>query len=60
VVTLSDVLFRRTLLGFTGRMSAESVKEIAGIVGAVLSWSTPEKKKQISSIVLERSLHHES
>jgi glycerol-3-phosphate dehydrogenase len=60
VVTLSDVLHRRTLLGFTGRMSTESVKEIAGIVGAVLGWSTPEKKKQISAIVLERSLHHES
>ena len=54
VVTLSDVLHRRTLLGFTGALTPESVKEIAGIIASLLGWSVQEEKKQISAIVLER------
>jgi len=52
VVTLSDVLFRRTLLGFTGALTPDSVREVAGIIASVLGWSAPEEKNQISAIVL--------
>jgi glycerol-3-phosphate dehydrogenase len=59
VVTLGDMIFRRTLLGFTGDISAESVKEIASIIGPILGWTKDELAKQVSAIPLERSHTHE-
>jgi glycerol-3-phosphate dehydrogenase len=55
VVTLADVIFRRTLLGFTGAISAESINEIASIISPILGWTEEELAKQVSVIPLERS-----
>jgi glycerol-3-phosphate dehydrogenase len=60
VVTLADVIFRRTLLGFTGNISPQSVKEISGIIGPILGWTEEELAKQVSVIPLERSHTYES
>lgn len=60
VHTLSDLVFRRTTLGFTGRISPRSLAELAHIIGDVRGWSAQELDRQVSSIPLERSLTDDS
>lgn len=55
VVTLADVIFRRTLLGFTGALSREGVSELAEVMGLALGWSESETTEQVGSIHLERA-----
>lgn len=50
VLTLSDVVHRRTSLAFSGRMSDALVSEIAHIVGAQLKWTEAETLKEIASV----------
>jgi len=56
VHTLADLVYRRTTLGFTGRISPRSLAELAHIIGDVRGWSATERDRQVSSIPLERSL----
>lgn len=56
VHTLADLVFRRTTLGFTGRISPRSLAELAHIIGDVRGWSAQELDREVSSIPLERSL----
>jgi glycerol-3-phosphate dehydrogenase len=60
VNTLADLVYRRTTLGFTGRVSPSSLAELAHIIGDVRGWSAEELGRQVSSIPLERSLTHDS
>lgn len=60
VHTLSDLVFRRTTLGFTGGISPRSLAELAHIIGDVRGWSAQELDRQVSSIPLERSLTDDS
>lgn len=55
VVTLADVIFRRTLLGFTGALSPEGVKELADVMALALGWSETEMTQEVASIRLERA-----
>lgn len=55
VVTLSDLIFRRTLLGFVGEISRQSVSEIASIISPLLEWSEVELAQQVSLVPMERS-----
>lgn len=56
VHTLADLVFRRTTLGFTGRISPRSLAELAHIIVDVRGWSAQELDREVSSIPLERSL----
>lgn len=53
VVTLSDILHRRTSLAFSGQLSHALVKEIAQAVAPVLGWSAPDVAREIESITVE-------
>jgi glycerol-3-phosphate dehydrogenase len=48
VVHLSDVLERRTGLGFTGRAGPTATTELAAVVGDVLGWSAAEREAEIA------------
>lgn len=53
VVTLSDVVHRRTSLAFSGQLSHALVKEIAQAVAPVLGWSATDVAREIESITVE-------
>jgi glycerol-3-phosphate dehydrogenase len=53
VVTLSDILHRRTSLAFSGQLSHALVKEIAQAVAPVLGWSATDVAREIESITVE-------
>ena len=55
VVTLADLVFRRTLLGFTGSLSRDGVTELGGVMAAEKGWSASETAKEIASIRLEQA-----
>jgi len=53
VVTLSDVVHRRTHLAFTGALNRPLLEEIAGIMAPLLGWSAKDQKREVASITLE-------
>lgn len=53
VVTLSDVIHRRTSLAFSGQISHALVTEIAELLAAQLGWSTTELSREITSVTVE-------
>jgi glycerol-3-phosphate dehydrogenase len=53
VVTLSDVLHRRTSLAFSGQVSHLLVEEIARIIAPMLGWSESDISREIMSITVE-------
>jgi glycerol-3-phosphate dehydrogenase len=53
VVTLSDVVHRRTSLAFTGQLTEELLAEIAGIMAPHLGWGEDDIHQQISEIIIE-------
>ena len=44
---LDDLLLRRTMIGMLGRLTRDSVAEIADILEEALSWSTEQKKAEV-------------
>ena len=55
VVSLSDLIFRRTLLGFVGEISLQSVSEMGSVISPILEWSEEELAQQVSLVPVERS-----
>lgn len=55
VVTLADVIFRRTLLGFTGVVSDEGVQELATVIAPHAGWSVTDIAREVASIRLEQA-----
>ena len=55
VLTLSDVVHRRTRLAFTGALTEPLVAEIADHLQPLLGWDAQEKTRQIRSITVEKN-----
>lgn len=53
VMCLSDLVFRRTTLGFRGDLSVKAVKELAEVVGTQLGWDRPRIASEQASIHIE-------
>lgn len=54
VVNLSDVVYRRTNIGFVGGFSEESLSELADIASKTLGWTKAQKISQMKSITSEK------
>ena len=54
VVTLADMVFRRTLLGFTGSIGPQGVRELAQVIAPVMGWSAADAAREVASIRLEQ------
>ena len=54
VMCLSDLVLRRTTLGFRGDLGATGVKELAEVVGAELGWDKPRTSTEQRSIRIEQ------
>ena len=50
VVTLGDLIYRRTGIGFTGAITPDSASEIADIVGKELGWTDAERQANIDAL----------
>ena len=50
VVTLSDVVMRRTRMAFNGVASLEALTEIADVIATVLGWSLADTKAQVAAV----------
>ncbi len=67
VIHLDDLIMRRTLIGFLGRLTWELLNELADIVAPVLGWSAQDKQADIDrtrqlmekrhGVVLKQSEH---
>ena len=55
VVTLADMVFRRTLLGFTGSIGPQGVHELAQVMKPVMGWSAADSEREVASIRLEQA-----
>ena len=55
VTNLSDLVFRRTNIGFVGGVSESDIKQLAEIVSKLLDWTDQQKAEQISSISFEKT-----
>ena len=53
VITLSDVVHRRTSMAFSGQLNAPLLSELADIMAAQLGWSADERSIQLSGVTLE-------
>jgi glycerol-3-phosphate dehydrogenase len=47
IVHLDDLLLRRTLLGYLGRLSRERVEQLAGWLGEALGWSKAQVQAEV-------------
>lgn len=56
VFTLSDLVHRRTTLGFRGEVSSESLNELAEILGAVRGWAQGATASEVESIRVEKAV----
>jgi len=52
VVSLADVVYRRTGLGFTGVISGRGARELAEIMADELGWPAHEIDEQVSAVTL--------
>lgn len=50
VVSLSDVLYRRTTLAFSGQLTPALVAEIAGVMASMMGWDAGDTAREISTI----------
>ena len=55
VVTLADIVFRRTLLGFTGSIGPQGVQELAQLIAPLMGWSATDIAREVAAIRLEQS-----
>ena len=52
VVSLADLVYRRTGFGFTGVISPEGAEELAEILGEELGWSSAEVSQSVAALAL--------
>ena len=52
VVSLADLVLRRTGFGFTGVISPEGAEELAEILGKELGWSSAEVSQSVTALAL--------
>jgi glycerol-3-phosphate dehydrogenase len=58
VVTLADLLFRRTTIAIAGRLSLAVIEELAEITADALNWTVEEKLRQTGeTLTLARDRH---
>jgi glycerol-3-phosphate dehydrogenase len=58
VVTLADLLFRRTTIAIAGRLSLAVIEELAGIAADALNWTVEERLRQTDeTLALARNRH---
>jgi glycerol-3-phosphate dehydrogenase len=58
VVTLADLLFRRTSIAIAGRLSFAVIDELAGITASELGWTADQRKREIeATLALARDRH---
>ncbi len=58
VVALADLVFRRTTIALSGRLSETAARELAGLVGSELGWNEKERERQIAeTLETARSRH---
>ena len=55
VTNLSDLVFRRTNIGFVGGVSESDIKQLADITSKLLDWTDQQKAEQISSVSFEKT-----
>ena len=55
VVTLADIVFRRTLLGFTGSIGPQGVQELAQLIAPLMGWSATDIAREVAAIRLEQA-----
>ena len=55
VTNLSDLVFRRTNIGFVGGVSESDIKQLAEIASKLLDWTEKQKAEQISSVSFEKT-----
>ena len=53
VVTLSDIVHRRTSMAFSGHVNKKLLKELAHLMASRRGWSSSEVARQIGSITVE-------
>ncbi|NVK34356.1 MAG: glycerol-3-phosphate dehydrogenase/oxidase [Rhodobacteraceae bacterium] len=58
VVTLADVLLRRTTLAIRGQLSLTLVEKLADIVAGEIGWSAEETGRQRSAVLQELETYH--
>jgi len=58
VVRLSDLIYRRTSLGFTGTITSDAARELAAIVAKECGWSAAEQEKELASLTYEGAAQH--
>ncbi len=58
VVRLSDLIHRRTSLGFTGQITSDAARELAEIVAKECGWSAAEQEKELASVTHEGAAQH--
>lgn len=58
VVTLADLVFRRTTIAIAGRLSFAVIDELADIAAKVLGWTVDERRREIeATLALARDRH---
>ena len=57
-VSLTDVLLRRTSLGYRGGLTRAALAELADIIGPVLGWTAAAKRREIDATVTELRDRH--
>ena len=61
VGSLADLLCRRTLIGMTGRLSPDVVREVAALVGDALGWDEARRRGEIAAMrLVEPPPHREN
>lgn len=48
---LDDLLFRRTEVALSGRMSLEVIRETAGIAAGFLGWETDRQEREVADVI---------
>jgi glycerol-3-phosphate dehydrogenase len=55
-VTLSDIVFRRSTVSPTGRLSRSRLTEIAQLAGAELGWDTMRQQAEVDEVMQRGSI----
>lgn len=58
VVSLADVVLRRTTLAIRGLLSPELIDQLAGVVAGELGWSAEETARQTSALLEDLETYH--
>lgn len=58
IANMSDVLFRRTDIALSGRLSVAVAQEVAAVMGDTLGWSAERAKQEVSAVTARAGSHH--